>query len=112
MTTNNPVLAKGWKPSPLMVRMVEGPPSEPVHWGLGFQVSAASGAMLTPTSFGHPGAGGSIGFADPSTGVSFGYVMNKLAEPYVVDRERKRIEINSGGPAKDLVEALRTCRSI
>src|SRR5207253_10007536 len=24
----------------------------PVHWGLGFQVSAASGAMLTPSSFG------------------------------------------------------------
>ena len=65
--------------------------------------------MLTPASFGHPGAGGSIGFADPDSGVSFGYVMNKLAEPYRVDRERKRIEINDGGPARDLVEALRSC---
>ncbi len=29
-------------------------------------------------AFGHVGAGGSIGFADPKNGVSFGYVMNQL----------------------------------
>ena len=28
--------------------------------------------------FGHPGAGGSIGFADPEARVGFGYVMNKM----------------------------------
>jgi hypothetical protein len=29
-------------------------------------------------AFGTPGAGGSFGFADPGTGIGYGYVMNKL----------------------------------
>ncbi len=29
-------------------------------------------------SFGHPGAGGSLGFADPENGIGFGYVMNQM----------------------------------
>jgi CubicO group peptidase (beta-lactamase class C family) len=29
-------------------------------------------------AFGHPGAGGSHGMADPATGISFGYVMNQM----------------------------------
>lgn len=29
-------------------------------------------------AFGHPGAGGSHGFGDPASGVSFGYVMNQM----------------------------------
>ncbi|MEZ4315952.1 MAG: serine hydrolase domain-containing protein [Myxococcota bacterium] len=32
----------------------------------------------TPDTFGHPGAGGALGFADPDHGVAFGYVMNKM----------------------------------
>lgn len=30
------------------------------------------------SSFGHPGAGGSHGFGDPETGISFAYVMNQM----------------------------------
>lgn len=30
------------------------------------------------SAFGHPGAGGSHGFGDPESGVSFGYVMNQM----------------------------------
>jgi CubicO group peptidase (beta-lactamase class C family) len=29
-------------------------------------------------AYGTPGFGGSFGFADPETGIGFGYVMNKL----------------------------------
>jgi CubicO group peptidase (beta-lactamase class C family) len=31
-----------------------------------------------PDSFGHPGAGGSIGMADPEARVAFGYTMNQM----------------------------------
>ena len=30
------------------------------------------------TAFGHPGMGGSIGFADPAQRLAMGYVMNKM----------------------------------
>ena len=38
---------------------------------------------LGPKAFGHPGAGGSIGFADPDREVAFGFVVNTLG-PYVL----------------------------
>jgi CubicO group peptidase (beta-lactamase class C family) len=36
-------------------------------------------------AFGTPGAGGSFGFADPDTGIGYGYVMNKLGLHLVSD---------------------------
>ena len=35
-------------------------------------------AILSSAAFGHVGAGGSIGFADPVEGLSFGYSMNQM----------------------------------
>jgi len=45
--------------------------------------------LLGPSlsAFGHPGAGGSLGFADPENGIGFGYVMNQM-ESGVLPKER------------------------
>jgi len=54
----------------------------------------SSGFMLTqakdkwgPNSrtFGHPGAGGSLGFADPDAKIGFGYTMNKMGSGILID---------------------------
>jgi CubicO group peptidase (beta-lactamase class C family) len=59
----------------------EGPPVFPVpgpysRWGMGFQLDSQARRYLTEKSFGHDGAGGQVGFADPVWGVGFGYVTN------------------------------------
>jgi CubicO group peptidase (beta-lactamase class C family) len=36
-------------------------------------------------SFGHPGAGGSVGFADPENKIGFGYVMNRMGPHILLD---------------------------
>lgn len=50
----------------------------PSRFGLGFMLPPTLGAGVGRSSFGHSGAGGSLGFADPEAGVAFGYVMNKM----------------------------------
>jgi len=54
----------------------------------------STGFMLTqpndkwgpnPHTFGHPGAGGSLGFADPVANVGFGYTMNKMGSGILID---------------------------
>src|SRR5439155_22279812 len=36
--------------------------------------------ILSEEAFGHPGSGGSIGFADPVASMSFGYTMNRMGQ--------------------------------
>jgi CubicO group peptidase (beta-lactamase class C family) len=48
------------------------------RFGLGFMLGASFGAANPRTCFGHAGAGGSLAFADPASGLAFGYVMNDL----------------------------------
>ena len=43
-----------------------------------FELNPVHSAILSDTAFGHVGAGGSIGFADPAKGLSFGYAMNRM----------------------------------
>jgi CubicO group peptidase (beta-lactamase class C family) len=47
-------------------------------FGLGFMTSSPFSPFGGTGSFGHPGAGGSVGFADPENGIGFGYVMNRM----------------------------------
>ena len=48
------------------------------QFGCGFMLDGTMTPMLTPTSFGHAGAGGSLGYADPESKVGYGYVMNQM----------------------------------
>jgi len=59
----------------------------PTRFALGFMKSMDNrrrprgdrdSAILSSAAFGHVGAGGSIGFADPDVGLSFGYSMNRM----------------------------------
>jgi CubicO group peptidase (beta-lactamase class C family) len=57
----------------------------PTRFGLGYFLPSSFAPMAGPASFGHAGAGGSLGFADPETGVAFGYVMNKMQQNLAAD---------------------------
>ncbi|MGH6972734.1 MAG: serine hydrolase domain-containing protein, partial [Caulobacteraceae bacterium] len=47
------------------------------RFGLGYQLTHKERPLgPNPRTFGHFGAGGSLGFCDPDAGVAFGYVMN------------------------------------
>jgi CubicO group peptidase (beta-lactamase class C family) len=47
-------------------------------FGLGYMTASPFSPYGSPRSFGHAGAGGSVGFADPENGIGFGYVMNRM----------------------------------
>ncbi|PEG36708.1 esterase [Mycolicibacterium agri] len=53
----------------------------PMAFHLGYHSIPLPGVM---PGFGHAGLGGSLGWADPSTGMSFGYVHNRLVTPFLV----------------------------
>lgn len=50
----------------------------PMEFGLGFMRNTAFSPFGSDSGFGHYGAGGSVGFADPGRELAFGYVMNKM----------------------------------
>lgn len=61
----------------------------PTRFALGFMKSmdnrrrvfgAKDSVVLSSAAFGHVGAGGSIGFADPVENLSFGYAMNRMGQ--------------------------------
>jgi CubicO group peptidase (beta-lactamase class C family) len=58
------------------------------RFGLGFMLPQdRHDARFGPSrrAFGHPGAGGSVGFADPDARIGFGYVMNRMGPHILLD---------------------------
>ncbi|MEU0597861.1 serine hydrolase domain-containing protein [Streptomyces sp. NPDC006393] len=51
------------------------------HFGLGFEYLAERYPFLGEDSFGHSGATGSLGFADPASGVAYAYTRRRFAFP-------------------------------
>ena len=67
-------------------------------FGLGFALGADVHPAAGAAAFGHPGMGGSLGYADPELGFGFGYVMNRMRPESLGDPR-----------AGALVEAARSC---
>ncbi|NUK60555.1 serine hydrolase domain-containing protein [Streptomyces lunaelactis] len=57
----------------------------PTRFGLGFMLHSASSPLLGPGSFGHPGRGGPLGFADPESGIALGYTTNGMRKGVTAD---------------------------
>jgi CubicO group peptidase (beta-lactamase class C family) len=49
-----------------------------VQFSLGFMKSTPGLPFGSASSFGSPGAGGALGFADPSAGIGYGYVTSRM----------------------------------
>jgi CubicO group peptidase (beta-lactamase class C family) len=65
----------------------------PSRFGLGFQLTQPERPLgPNPRSFGHFGAGGSLGFADPDAGLAFGYTLNRSGPRWQNPRNRALIE--------------------
>jgi CubicO group peptidase (beta-lactamase class C family) len=65
----------------------------PSRFGLGFQLTQPERPLGPhPRSFGHFGAGGSLGFADPDRDVAFAYVMNRGGPGWQSPRNRALLD--------------------
>lgn len=51
----------------------------PTTFGMGYMTHGMFTPYAGPGSYGHPGAGGSVAFAQPERELAFAYVMNKMA---------------------------------
>jgi CubicO group peptidase (beta-lactamase class C family) len=71
---------------------------QPTRFGLGFMLAPVLAPSVGPRAFGHPGAGGSLGFADPDAGLAFGYVMNQM-----------KLGVTGDSRTADLLEVVYRC---
>lgn len=70
----------------------------PTRFGAGFMLNCPTLPLLSDASFGHYGAGGSLGFADVDADLGFGYVMNQMGGGIAGDPRAVR-----------LIDAVRAC---
>ncbi|MBZ6287918.1 serine hydrolase domain-containing protein [Streptomyces olivaceus] len=75
------------------------------RFGLGYMLHGGASPFLSPGSFGHPGRGGALGFADPEAGVALGYVTNGFRKTVTADPRAQalvravRTSLDAGGDA-------------
>jgi CubicO group peptidase (beta-lactamase class C family) len=69
----------------------------PTRFASGFMLPTGESPLGGPASFGHPGRGGSLGYADQQSGIAFGYVVSHIRQ----DMNDTR--------AATLVNAVRAC---
>ena len=72
----------------------------PMRYSLGFFKSIDNrraprgqqdSVFLPEVAFGHPGYGGSIGFADPDAGIAFGYCMNRMGQGMLLNERGQNL---------------------
>lgn len=70
--TLHPLMERqGWSERDLVLQ-------KPMGWSQGFNKEEPDVFSPHVASFGHAGMGGALGWADPVTGLAFGYVMNRM----------------------------------
>ena len=67
---------------------------------MGFMVHGPFTPYAGPGSYGHPGAGGSVAFAQPERELAFAYVMNQMAANLAGDLRAQRL-IDAAAAAAD-----------
>ena len=84
---------------------------QPMRFAMGFMASTdnrsigADSVILGKLGFGHVGMGGSVGFADPAAGISFGYTMNRMGAGILLSARGQALvdaAYNSIGPVDKL----------
>jgi CubicO group peptidase (beta-lactamase class C family) len=63
----------------------------PTTFGMGFMTHGMFTPYAGPGSYGHPGAGGSVAFAQPERQLAVGYAMNKMAANLAGDVRAQRM---------------------
>ena len=66
----------------------------PLRFSLGFMLSQERSDCRFGSGgrgFGHPGAGGCLGFGDPDAGLGFGYVTNRMGQSVLMDSRAVRL---------------------
>jgi CubicO group peptidase (beta-lactamase class C family) len=66
-----------------------------IEFSLGFMKPCKNWRFGNVGAFGSPGAGGSLGYADPATGIAYAYVTNRLG---AVDMDPRDVALRNAIP--------------